>query len=94
MFGGGFGAFVEAREEFRAAFDADAITDVVSEDDVVARHDALGDELRERDELLVGSWKKIVGVAREDELVAGVAVVEIDNAIEPWGKSGMRARSF
>ena len=94
MFGGGFGAFVEAGEEFCAAFDADAITDVVSEDDVVARDDALGDELRERDKLLVGSGEEVVGVAREDELIAGMAVVEIDNAIQPWGKSGMRARSF
>lgn len=91
MFRGGFGPFVKASEKFRAALDANAVTDVVSEDDVVAGDDARRNELRERDELLVGSWEKIVGVAREDELVARMAVVEIDNAIEPCGQFRIRS---
>ena len=41
MLGGGFGTFVETREEVGAALDADAIPDVISEDDVVSRDDAL-----------------------------------------------------
>ena len=43
MFADRFGAILPAREEIRAAFDANSVPDVVSENDVVTRHDALRD---------------------------------------------------
>lgn len=94
MFAGEFGTVRPAGEEVAAALDANAIPDVVSEDDVVTRDDALGDELREGGQVLFIGREEIVGVAGEDELIAGMAVVEIDNAMEPRRQSGSGAHSF
>ena len=84
IFAGGAGAFVPFGEEFSAAFDTEAVADVVAEDDVEARNDAVADQLRERVKIvLIGGGKEVVRVAGDDELVAGMTVIEIDNAIDP-----------
>jgi hypothetical protein len=59
----------------------------------------LRDQLGKREQIFVragsgGGGEEIVRVAREDELVAGMAVVKIDNAIQPWGQWGCGAHSF
>ena len=94
MFADGFGAILPACEEIRAAFDANAVPDIVSENDVVTRDDALRDQLGKGEEIFFGAGKKIVGVAGEDELVARMAVIEIDDAIQPGGQCGCVAHSF
>ena len=84
VFSGGAGAVVPLGEEFSAAFDAEAIADVVAENDVEARDDAVADQFGECVEIvLIGGREEIVRISGDDELVAGMAVVEIDNAINP-----------
>ena len=46
VFADRFGTILPAGEKIGPAFDPDAIPDIVGEDDVVAGHDALSDELR------------------------------------------------
>ena len=94
MFADGFGAILPAREKICAAFDANAVSDIVSENDVVTRNDALRDQFGKGEEIFFGAGKKIVGVAGEDELIARMAVVEIDDAIQPCGQCGCSGQEF
>ncbi len=87
---GGSSALIPLGEEFGAAFDAQAVADVVAENDVVARDDAVGDELGKGPEIgFVVGREEVVGIAGDDELVAGMAVVEVDDAGDPGGGAGV-----
>ena len=78
------GAVVPFGEKFGAALDAQAVADVVTENDVESRDDAVGDQFGKGMQIiLIGGGKEVVRVAGDDELVPGVAVVEVDNAIDP-----------
>jgi hypothetical protein len=94
MFAGHFGPILPARKQIRAALQPNAVPDVVSENNVVSRHDALRDQFRKSDQILFVRREKIVRVAAEDELIAGMAVVELDNAVEPWRQCGSGTHSI
>ena len=87
MFTRGFRFFIPFSKNLATAFDLDAISNIIAENDVETRDDGLLNQFWKGDKLAgIGSKKQNVDVSGENELIARVTVVVINNPGEPLGK--------
>src|SRR5215468_1871124 len=77
-----------ARENFSSFFDADAIADVVAQDDVEAREKNLQEEVREPTEMRHRRRHHhlVIDVSINHELVGRIGLVELNGIQGPWWK--------
>src|SRR5436190_4112748 len=84
VFARGFRFFIPFSKNLSTAFDLDAISNIVAENDVETRDDRLLNQFWKGYKLgRVGSKKEIVDISGEGELIARVTVIVINNPGEP-----------